>query len=526
VSFSLRRLLSLPLSSQSQKKLFPSYRRLLRRQRVPGVPRRVQLPLPLLVQRLVLVPPVAEGPHGADVEVVLALADARDARLGDRLVEHALVDARAVGLEAVLEQPGALLGGQLVEGSRRAVGGGGGAGRVGAEAAVSPARSPGDDLPVGGRDRKRLCFQLCFQRAVLRRRRRVSLSAPHPLHRAQARLPRSVEVARGAVLVGHDRGGLQPVGEDDVGVHRGDVEVVDQRALLAGRLVAQRRQRVDHGVPDALVVLEVLGRRAVELRAQGVAQVLVDGVDQGLVGRRVAREARRQVGAEHARLERLDLAPDVRLGLERLPPERLLLPRHVLVRGEDAGQVGLDHQEGLAQRPRPLSQDVVRVERDDRRQREDERVHVGQVEVEGRDRVGDGVGGHGRGVAASERDHVLRVDLDRVVAELGLGDGLEAAGALREVGVAVDPGVLFLVVAVWFGLVWFGSVVWWWREGEMEREEVEVSFFLFFSLPFFRALSFLPLSFRETKDRNKAPLSHQCRQSRCTAVRDSHSPGP
>jgi len=33
-----------------------------------------------------------------------------------------------------------------------------------------------------------------------------------------------------------------PVGEDDVGVHRRDVQVVYQRLLLPGRRVAQRRQ--------------------------------------------------------------------------------------------------------------------------------------------------------------------------------------------------------------------------------------------------------------------------------------------
>jgi hypothetical protein len=54
----------------------------------------------------------------------------------------------------------------------------------------------------------------------------------HPLHLAQACLAGLVEVAGSAVLVRHDGCGLQAVGEDDVGVHRCNVEVIDQRHLL------------------------------------------------------------------------------------------------------------------------------------------------------------------------------------------------------------------------------------------------------------------------------------------------------
>ena len=51
----------------------------------------VELALPGLVEALVLVAAVAEGKHGADVEVVLAHAHPGLARLRHRLVQHALV---------------------------------------------------------------------------------------------------------------------------------------------------------------------------------------------------------------------------------------------------------------------------------------------------------------------------------------------------------------------------------------------------------------------------------------------------
>jgi hypothetical protein len=56
----------------------------------------------------------------------------------------------------------------------------------------------------------------------------VRFSTPDPLHRAKALLVEGVEVARGALRVSDDGRGLQTVGENDVWVHRGNVEMVDQ----------------------------------------------------------------------------------------------------------------------------------------------------------------------------------------------------------------------------------------------------------------------------------------------------------
>lgn len=51
----------------------------------------IQFALPLLVQALVFVPPVPEGPHSAHIEVVFPHADTCLPHLTSRLVQHPLV---------------------------------------------------------------------------------------------------------------------------------------------------------------------------------------------------------------------------------------------------------------------------------------------------------------------------------------------------------------------------------------------------------------------------------------------------
>ena len=75
--------------------------------------------------------------------------------------------------------------------------------------------------------------------------------------------------------------------------------------------------------------------------------------------------------------------------------------------------------------------DLVRGHGDDGGQGEDEGVDVGHVEVVGCDGVGDRVGRHRLRRLRGKAHHVLRVHLDRVVAQLGLGHGLQGFWLLR-----------------------------------------------------------------------------------------------
>ncbi len=65
----------------------------------------------------------------------------------------------------------------------------------------------------------------------------------------------------------------------------------------------------------------------------------------------------------------------------------------MFVRRYDVTAVRLHHQQGLAQRSGALSKHVLRVERDDRCQREDEVVDVRLVQVIGGDSIGHGIRG-------------------------------------------------------------------------------------------------------------------------------------
>ena len=63
--------------------------------------------------------------------------------------------------------------------------------------------------------------------------------------RARGRGPaRAVEVAGGADVLGHHTVGLQPVREDDVGVHRRHVPVVGAQCVAVESKVGQRLKAV------------------------------------------------------------------------------------------------------------------------------------------------------------------------------------------------------------------------------------------------------------------------------------------
>ena len=195
-------------------------------------------------------------------------------------------------------------------------------------------------------------------------------------------------------------------------------------------------------------------------------------------------EVRLDVAAEDTGLERFDVPSDVRLALEQVSVVHAVVRLDVTVRKDDVRLESLhlrdinqmsarrqkqgllevtstNHEQRLAKGAGPFSEDLVGVERDDVAEREDERVNVFHVEVVCRDGVRDGVlredlrllggvaavprfstvGKMSRRREKVSRGHELRVELDRIVTQLGDRDGFETLRALRQVRVALDPAV-------------------------------------------------------------------------------------
>jgi hypothetical protein len=259
------------------------------------------------------------------------------------------------------------------------------------------------------RIRRRLVLDLALDHLKLVPREREVVPAPRPWQDALAAVRGLVVVARGARRRRHDRAGLQPVRQDDVRVHRRDVKVVDERLLLAQRVVAQQLQLLDDRVAHGVVVHDLAALDAVlDLEREREAQV--DLVDQGLERGGHELELRGDVRAEDARLEALHVPPDVRLRLQPVPLKEPLRRVHLLVRAHDVPAERLHHEEALAQRARALPQHVLGAHRDDRAEREDKVVDVLAVQVVRRDRVGHGVRRHVPRLLVREPQHVLGVN--------------------------------------------------------------------------------------------------------------------
>ena len=172
--------------------------------------RLVEVLLPVFVQSFVGVPAVTEGPDGVNVERVLALADDRLLGLDLGLLRLGVHLARVIA-ESLVEQT-RLLGRRQIDESTRGL--------------ARPLR------------RELLLLERVPDHLVLAERGREVFASPCPLHATLALLARPIKVARGAVGFRHHRVGLKSIGQHDVGVHGGDVEMVDERRVLPQRSVA------------------------------------------------------------------------------------------------------------------------------------------------------------------------------------------------------------------------------------------------------------------------------------------------
>lgn len=190
----------------------------------------VEVLLPRLVQALVGVATVAEGADGVDVEGVLPLAD--DGLLGlDLGLLGLLVDLARVVAESLVEERGLLGRGEVDEPTLRLAG------------------------PLW---REHLLLEGVANHLELVQLGGEVLAPPRPLHLALALFAWSVVVAGGARRFVDDRVGLESVTQHDVGVHGGDVEMVDEGRVLAQRVVAELDEHGGDLGLDLVVVCDVL----------------------------------------------------------------------------------------------------------------------------------------------------------------------------------------------------------------------------------------------------------------------------
>ena len=122
---------------------------------------------------------------------------------------------------------------------------------------------------------------------------------------------------------------------------------------------------------------------------------------------------------------------NVCLRLEQVPLIERFEFVHLLVGTHDLPAEGLHHQQRLTQRARPLAQDVFWSQGDDGAEAKDKVVHIGGVQVESGHSIRHGVRGHVVRPLSREPQHVLRVHLSGVIAQLIARDGLEPLLSLR-----------------------------------------------------------------------------------------------
>eukprot|EP00906_Rhabdomonas_costata_P026495 RCo037720 len=214
--------------------------------------------------------------------------------------------------------------------------------------------------------------------------------------------------------------------------------MVNQGLLQPSGGVAQGGELGDDLVPNLIVVLNFF-HFEVAFDLDREPQRGVHLADQNLQRGRVQGKGDRDVRPEDPTPEAVDVTPDVRLTLQEVVVEEFLSLCHGLVGKDDVLLERLDHQKSLAARSRALPKNLIRRHRDDRAQREDERVHVLHVQVVRRDGIGDGVARHPLGLLRGQPKHILGVDLQGVIPQLGLGNGLQAVAALGQVAVPLHP---------------------------------------------------------------------------------------
>ena len=272
----------------------------------------------------------------------------------------------------------------------------------------------------------------------LRPRQREQLSAPGPLHDALTVVADVIVGTGGTLFPCAHGGGLEPVREDDVGVHGAHVEMIDDRSLGACGSITQHFQLINDLLAHGCVI-DHIGPFESVLHLDGEGEHGVHGGDQLLEGRWVESELRRKIGAIDARGETLNGTADIGVGSEEMALVEARGRLQLLVGVDDAVGVRLHHQQHLTESPRSLPQHILRHQRDHGAQRVDEQVNILHIEIIRRHRVRYAVAGHVEWILHRLTQHILRVHLHRVISQLRPRHRLQSLGSVGKVRVALHP---------------------------------------------------------------------------------------
>lgn len=121
----------------------------------------------------------------------------------------------------------------------------------------------------------------------------------------------------------------------------------------------------------------------------------------------------------------------------------------MLVWHDDAGRVRFGHQQRLAQRPRTLPQDIIRIQGNDCAQGKDERMDVLAVQVKSGNGIGNGVVGEGLGVSGGHWEHLLGVQFEGRIPKLARRHRLQALTPRWQITVSLDPAIAVQVQGRW-----------------------------------------------------------------------------
>ena len=171
------------------------------------------------------------------------------------------------------------------------------------------------------------------------RSRLTVLSTPSPFHFSPALILGTIKETRSAHHIGGQRRRLQPVRQDNVGIHGSHVQMINQRILIAHRVIPQvhqlRRDRSD----NVREIGHILQPDLFLLR-NGVLHRLLDVVDQLLHSLRHHAEFHGNVRAKNARLQGFHVAADVRLRFHQMAVVGEFVVDRLLLVGKN--DVGLD----------------------------------------------------------------------------------------------------------------------------------------------------------------------------------------
>ena len=121
-------------------------------------------------------------------------------------------------------------------------------------------------------------------------------TTPNPLHFSQTSFTRAIVVARRTHIFGHYGGRLQSVCQNNVRIHRGDVQVINQRVHFDVRIVAKVFQLFGNLRSNFIIVLAVVSAQWLfGFVLESVVEIFIELVQKSLISLWIEREVTRNV---------------------------------------------------------------------------------------------------------------------------------------------------------------------------------------------------------------------------------------